>query len=77
MSTPKEGSLVEIVFDDHAEGYELLRFRAYGRLYKKDSKKYIIQTWHYDQNQDTLDDNVESFTLSRKSVISITELTRS
>lgn len=71
---PKLGNIVEVIFDDHADGEHILRFRVYGVLLAITREQYTVGSWVYDDNYRTHDANVESRSIVRKAVVQITVL---
>ena len=74
MKQPKVGSIVEVIFDDHADGCDILRFRVYGVLIKTTPAQYTLGSWVYADNHHSIDSNVEARSIVRKAAISIREL---
>lgn len=71
---PTIGDPVRIVFRDHAEGNETMRFEVFGRLYKKTRWAYSVRCWGYvdevDRAKDT-GDNETTYSIVKKAVESI------
>lgn len=42
---PELGDIVEVVFEDHAEGPQSELFRVFGRLAKRTRTTYLIDCW--------------------------------
>lgn len=76
MATLKVGDEVCIVFDDHATGEDLMRFRVYGILTAKTRHKYTLNSWAYHNEPLSHDRNVEDFTISRRSVVSVRKVVK-
>jgi len=64
------GKVVSVVFDDHSTGTEPLRFVAYGKVLVEAPTHIVLGTWHYTED-DSIDDNVETFCIMRPAIVSL------
>mgnify|MGYP001279713367 CR=1 FL=1 len=78
MSDPPRGSIVEILFLDHAEGgSHPCRFVVYGRVAKANKQRIVVDSWcDPDPEQPHQADNVTRFTIVRTAIERITLLER-
>lgn len=77
MTRTKVGDIVEIEFDDHAEGGDVITFRVWGRVAKRTPRSVTVHVWDYaDEHGDSDEDNVHAFTIARKAIRSIYKLSR-
>ena len=76
MTRLRAGMLVRIVLRDHALQAESTPpvFTVYGRVASLTKDVVIVDTWHYTDPNVPRDDDVESFTLVRRAIISVEEL---
>lgn len=72
---PQVGDIVHIVFLDHAEGDDPMRFEVFGRIYKITRWAYSVRTWGYvsdvDRAGDSRTDNENVYSIVKKAVESI------
>lgn len=77
MTRTKVGDIVEVEFDDHAEGGELIAFRVWGRVAARSARSITIHCWDYaNETGDSDEGNVHAYTLSRRSIRGIRKLNR-
>ncbi len=72
----RKGQLVKVVFDDHVQGADTpLRFIVYGRIQSSTKPAIVVDVWHYsDSKVVARDDNVERFTILKKTIVDAVEL---
>ncbi len=70
------GDIVEVVFLDHAEGDEEIRFVVYGRVKEKNRTKIVVDCWTYAEDTNERDDNIHSYTILRSAIKEIYRLVR-
>ncbi len=72
----RRGQIVEVVFDDHADGGNVpLGFVAYGRVMAVTRASITIGSWIYAKHRTKLDINVERRVIVRSAIKSIRVVT--
>ena len=75
---PELGDIVEVVFEDHAEGPQSELFRVFGRLAKRTRTTYLIDCWEpAEQGRDDADGhNRHQYSIVRSTVKELRVLRR-
>lgn len=75
---PELGDIVEVVFEDHAEGPQSELFRVFGRLAKRTRTTYVIDCWEpADATRDDADGhNRHQYSIVRSTVKELFVLVR-
>lgn len=72
MTRTRVGDIVEIEFDDHAEGGDTIPFKVWGRVAKRSAKSVTVHCWDYaGEAGDSDEDNVHAYTIARKAIRAI------
>lgn len=75
----KKGDLVEITFDDHAEGTDHFNFVAYGQVVSQNKKSIVLTSWRHEHTTEVsaLDPNVIVHTILKSTITKLRVLNAS
>jgi len=72
----RRGQIVEVDFQDHAEGSKSMRFVVYGRIVSITRKAIAVECWGYRNKRAKRDANSQTYTIVRGAIHKITQLAR-
>ena len=72
----RRGHIVEVDFEDHAEGQKSMRFVVYGRIISLTRKAISVECWGYRNKRAKRDLNSQTYTIVRGAIHSITRLVK-